>query len=183
MARKAVLEGGKRDEIIEKATLLFFSYGFEATSVRMILEQVGGEVGMFYHYFKSKEDLFQAVVERFFTAYQENFISMTIGCNTKEQFFDKFFTYYEQSMDKYNRISPNLHWSIQYAMTARTVIALKPAMEQMISKWNVSRQEPIDIVADQFLYALSATLHSDSFQKMDRKEKEESLRECARLLL
>ena len=58
MARKAVLEGGKREEIITAAEQLFFTEGFEKTSVRMILEKVGGEVGMFYHYFKSKEELF-----------------------------------------------------------------------------------------------------------------------------
>lgn len=66
MPRKPVLEGGKRDEIISTAMQLFFENGYEATSVRMILDRVGGEVGMFYHYFKSKEELFQKVVDRFF---------------------------------------------------------------------------------------------------------------------
>ena len=41
MARKAVLEGGKRDEIIDAATELFFENGYEATSVRMIMDKVG----------------------------------------------------------------------------------------------------------------------------------------------
>ena len=49
MARKAVLEGGKRDEIIMTAMKLFFEHGYEATSVRMIMNEVGGEIGMFYH--------------------------------------------------------------------------------------------------------------------------------------
>ena len=42
MARKAILEGGKRDEIIAVATKLFFTEGFEATSVRKILALVDG---------------------------------------------------------------------------------------------------------------------------------------------
>ena len=66
MPKKAILEGGKRDEIVYAAMQLFFEKGYEATSVRMILDKVHGEVGMFYHYFKSKEELFQKVVERFF---------------------------------------------------------------------------------------------------------------------
>ena len=49
MPRKAILEGGKRDEIIAVATKLFFTEGFEATSVRKILALVDGEIGMFYH--------------------------------------------------------------------------------------------------------------------------------------
>ena len=55
MARKAVLQGGKRDEIIKVATKQFFENGYEETSIRSILNDVGGEVGMFYHYFKSKD--------------------------------------------------------------------------------------------------------------------------------
>ena len=51
MARKPVLEGGKKDEIIAAATQLFFTEGFEGTSVRKILGMVNGEIGMFYHYF------------------------------------------------------------------------------------------------------------------------------------
>ena len=43
MARKAILESGKRDEIIAAATQLFFTEGFEGTSVRKILGMVGGE--------------------------------------------------------------------------------------------------------------------------------------------
>ena len=62
MSRKAILEGGKRDEIIAVATKLFFTEGFEATSVRKILALVDGEIGMFYHYFASKEELFEQVV-------------------------------------------------------------------------------------------------------------------------
>ena len=73
MARKAVLEGGKRDEIIMTAMKLFFEHGYEATSVRMIMNEVGGEIGMFYHYFKSKDMLFDMVVERFFKEYREKF--------------------------------------------------------------------------------------------------------------
>ena len=69
MARKAVLQGGKRDEIINVATKQFFEKGYEETSIRSILNDVGGEVGMFYHYFKSKDELFQVVVERFFHQY------------------------------------------------------------------------------------------------------------------
>ena len=66
MARKPVLTGGKRDEILESAMKLFFENGYEATSVRMIMNAVGGEIGLFYHYFKSKDELFDRVTERFF---------------------------------------------------------------------------------------------------------------------
>ena len=90
MARKAVLEGGKRDEILAAARDLFLEKGYDATSVRMILDRVGGEVGMFYHYFKSKEELFQQVVERFFRDYRLQLVEITEGCDSPEEFFRRF---------------------------------------------------------------------------------------------
>ena len=58
MARKPAAEGGKKEALITTALKLFMENGYENTSVRMILNEVGGEVGMFYHYFKSKDALF-----------------------------------------------------------------------------------------------------------------------------
>ena len=171
MPKKAILEGGKRDEIIYAAMDLFFKNGFESTSVRMILDKVGGEVGMFYHYFKSKNDLFQMVVESFFEDYRNNFIKLTENCNSKEQFVESFLTYYQASMAKFNNLSPNLHWTIQYAMAARTIDELKPAIAILIEKWGTERTEPLDIIAGQVVYAISATLHSQSFEVMSMSEK------------
>ena len=90
MARKAVLSGGKRDEIILEAMKLFFENGYEATTVRMIMDQVGGEIGMFYHYFKSKETLFDCVVEKFFADYQKEFDWVLCSCRNPESFVDAF---------------------------------------------------------------------------------------------
>ena len=116
MARKAVLTGGKRDEIIDIAMKLFFENGYEATSVRMIMNEVGGEIGMFYHYFKSKDMLFDQVVESFFKKYREKFEAMLISCENKEAFVKTFLPLYEKSMGEFGRLKGNMHWSVQIAM-------------------------------------------------------------------
>ena len=69
MARKPVLEGGKRDELIEAALALFFENGYENTSIRMIAARVGCEVGLFYYYFKNKDEAFEVAIDRFFSKY------------------------------------------------------------------------------------------------------------------
>ncbi len=175
MPKKAVLEGGKRDEIIYAAMELFFKNGFEATSVRMILEKVGGEVGMFYHYFKSKNDLFQTVVEYFFKDYRNNFIKLTENCNTKEQFVESFLAYCQDSMSRFSTFSPNLHWTIQYAMVGRTIDELKPAIAMLIEKWGTERKEPLELIAGQVVYGISATIHSESFMSMPIAEKKQAI--------
>ena len=101
MARKPVLSGGKKDEIIKTATALFFEKGYEATSVRMIMEIVNGEIGMFYHYFRSKEELFDRVVEKFFDDYREKFEDLINEFKTPDDLVDSFLPLYEESMSKF----------------------------------------------------------------------------------
>lgn len=171
MARKAVLEGGKRDEIIEKAMKLFFEHGYEATSVRMIMNEVGGEIGMFYHYFKSKDMLFDSVVERFFRNYREKFETMLSGCDTREDFVKTFLPVYEKSMEEFAGIQGNVHWTVQTAMHDGTLEALRPAICRVIDSWGKKSDTPSNIFAGQLLYGLSATIHSSEFEKMTAAKK------------
>jgi len=73
MARKPVLEGGKRDEIIAAALKLFMEKGYEGTSIRMIQGEVKCEVGLFYYYFKNKDEVFERAMELFFQDYKVQF--------------------------------------------------------------------------------------------------------------
>ncbi|MDR1513174.1 MAG: TetR/AcrR family transcriptional regulator, partial [Propionibacteriaceae bacterium] len=50
--------------ILDAATELFTRKGYEATTVDDVLEAVGMGKGTFYHYFKSKDEVLEAVVDR-----------------------------------------------------------------------------------------------------------------------
>jgi AcrR family transcriptional regulator len=52
-------------EFIDIARQLFFEKGYEKTSVNDIIEKVGVAKGTFYHYFKSKENLLDLLVNHF----------------------------------------------------------------------------------------------------------------------
>ena len=175
MARKAVLEGGKRDEIIDAATELFFENGYEATSVRMIMDKVGGEIGMFYHYFKSKDMLFDTVVDRFFLNYQKRFGALVSVCGTPEEFAEKFLPVYAQSMEQFGKIKGNMHWSIQLSMHSKTLMALLPVIEQLVVKWDMNGSVPAEIIARQLLYGISGTLHSPAFEAMNDEDKKKTM--------
>jgi len=54
----------RKNEFLDAAQELFYSVGYEQTSVNMILEKVGVAKGTFYHYFKSKEELLDSLAER-----------------------------------------------------------------------------------------------------------------------
>jgi AcrR family transcriptional regulator len=53
-----------RDLIIERADTLFYEGGFEATSFADIAAAVGISRGNFYHHFKSKDEILDAVITR-----------------------------------------------------------------------------------------------------------------------
>jgi len=53
-----------RARIEEKADELFYENGFEATSFADIAKAVGISRGNFYHHFKSKDDILNAVIRR-----------------------------------------------------------------------------------------------------------------------
>ena len=57
--------GETREKILAAGTRVFFEHGFEAASVKMILEESGVVTGSFYHFFPSKEKLFEEVVKLF----------------------------------------------------------------------------------------------------------------------
>jgi AcrR family transcriptional regulator len=54
----------RRDAFIEAATRLIQAKGYDALSVQEVIDEVGASKGAFYHYFGSKADLLEAVVER-----------------------------------------------------------------------------------------------------------------------
>ncbi|MDR1441751.1 MAG: TetR/AcrR family transcriptional regulator [Bifidobacteriaceae bacterium] len=67
--------------ILDAAQLLFSEKGYEATTVADILEAVGIGKGTFYHYFDSKDEVLEAVVERLTTNLVEraNALANTAG--------------------------------------------------------------------------------------------------------
>jgi AcrR family transcriptional regulator len=87
----------KRDEIVRVAAQLFQENGFERTSMSMISERLGGSKATLYGYFKSKEELLEAVayhdvpaqsellMQQFFsgTDLRESFIKLGIAYLTR----------------------------------------------------------------------------------------------------
>jgi AcrR family transcriptional regulator len=54
----------KREAFIDAGTRLIQTKGYEQLSIQELLDELGASKGAFYHYFGSKGDLLEAVVER-----------------------------------------------------------------------------------------------------------------------
>jgi AcrR family transcriptional regulator len=54
----------RRNEILDVAMRLVYTQGYEQMSIQDILDALGMSKGAFYHYFQSKSDLLEALIER-----------------------------------------------------------------------------------------------------------------------
>ena len=62
--RDPLAHAARRDAFVDAGSVLIQSKGYEQLSVQEILGSVGASKGAFYHYFDSKADLLEAVVEQ-----------------------------------------------------------------------------------------------------------------------
>lgn len=64
MSRVVKKAAVRRNEIIDVAEEYFYKKGYAKTSVRDIIDHIGIAKGTFYHHYKSKQALLDAVIER-----------------------------------------------------------------------------------------------------------------------
>ena len=67
----------RRDGILDVARECFLAEGYAATSMSTIAARLGGSKGTLYNYFKSKEELFEAVMQRQCGALAETLFDVT----------------------------------------------------------------------------------------------------------
>ena len=133
--------GETKNVILDAATAVFFEYGFEASSVKMIIEKAGVVTGSFYHFFPSKELLFEAVVERYLQEYSlrisKIFEDETLGLY---EIMDKFIGELTTVSTMYYDVlqGDKLHWTLQYALHDKTIERLIPSVVRMLSRFEGS---------------------------------------------
>lgn len=62
-AGRALAEVPTRDRLVAAATELFWSRGYEATSIAEVCERAQANPGSLYHFFSTKEELLEAVLD------------------------------------------------------------------------------------------------------------------------
>lgn len=70
MARVIKAPDERRSEFITAAQGLFYTKGYESTSVNDLIAAVGVSKGAFYHYFDSKQAILEALVDDMLSQYQ-----------------------------------------------------------------------------------------------------------------
>lgn len=162
--------GETREKIIKAATKVFFEHGYEETSVRMIQEEAKVVTGSFYHFFPSKDMLFEVVIERFLAGYTERIDAIleneelgVAGCmeTILKEMQNSVSVYYEVLQ------GDKLHWTIQYALhnkTIETIVAsVQVKLEKDISEGKIISRLDADTgtLAAILIKGIEAIVHSD----------------------
>ena len=142
----------RKQEIIEKSSILFNRKGYMKTSVADIVREVAVAKGTFYYYFKSKEDVLDAIIDQEINQICENAIniaknealdvhqkllSIIIGSDvsqTKDKEID-----YDESMDVED-IRETLHLKDNEKFHLKSIkeinIKLAPILAQVVEQGN-----------------------------------------------
>lgn len=169
--------GETREKIIKAATKVFFEHGYEETSVRMIQEEANVVTGSFYHFFPSKELLFEAVIERFLAGYSERInaileieelgIAECMKAILKEM-QNSASVYYEVLQ------GDKLHWTIQHALHNKViesiVASVQVKLEKVISEGKIISRLDADTMtlAAILIKGIEAIIHSDKAAGIER---------------
>ena len=139
MAKKGVT----REIILQAAAKVFFENGFEKTSVKMILEEAHIVTGSFYHFFSSKEALFEAVAESFLKQYAQR-VESILDDETLDmhQIAEKVLEELKASAEKYylELQGDKLHWTVQLALHEMTLQAMEEPLARALARLKESKK-------------------------------------------
>lgn len=135
MARKQMFEGGTKNRILEVGNRLFFEKGFDGTGVREIMKEVGADVGAFYYYYKSKDELFEDVLNNFFAPYEVDFEKIASEAEQRPyRALFRFFEYVKLSTREFRaKYDGHIHKTVRWAIREQTLTVLEPYIERIIN--------------------------------------------------
>ncbi len=167
----------RKQELVEIAFRQFIHHGYEKTSIRSIVGEANGEIGMFYHYFASKEDIFKAVLEQYNIAYVRKIEKIICEGNGLSlwDLLEHILSDLESSLDEYanmNQGAANTHVLIM--LHQNTLISLRPVFCKLIHEY-IRRGEisppktDIGLLTDFLLFGTSAVVHNNGEKNIETK--------------
>lgn len=91
----------RRNEFVEAAERLFKENGIVDTTINSIVKEMDVAKGLFYYYFKSKDDVIDAISEK----YNEVFMEMMNASMDKPDYKDRLEQYIENSVFSFRNLT------------------------------------------------------------------------------
>ena len=130
-----MFKDGTKSRILEVGSRLFFEKGFDGTGIREIMKEVGADVGVFYYYYKSKDELFDDVLSNFFAPYEGDFEKIATEAEQRPyRALLRFFEYVKKSTKEFRtKYDGIIHKTVRWAIREQTLTVLEPYIERIIN--------------------------------------------------
>lgn len=127
------------NEIIDASEELFFSKGYDNTTINDILDKVEIGKGTFYHYFKSKEEVLDAILMRYMKVKVEAIenVANTEGMNAAEKIATMLFAQQpknQQEIDTINKMRVNGNALLHQKAIQITIALFTPIFAKVIEQ-------------------------------------------------
>ena len=143
----------RRKEIIKIAEQLFIKKGYEQTSVSHIVKKIGVAQGTYYYYFKSKEEVLDAIIDRYIyiTVKEMEKIAKEKGPNAIEKLINIFlfsssFRKNRKSILQYLHEDRNAHLHLKFERKrpSKTVGPIASIISQGVKEGYFDTKYPLD---------------------------------------
>lgn len=155
---------GKREALINAALELFMEKGYEGTIIRSITRRAGCEVGLFYYYFKSKDEIFDLAIGRFIEGYRPGFENaLRKGQENPKELLTYFFAYLSELTEQFQLdYGEKVHWTVQQAIRSQILELIKSYLEEalqiMIDSGMPKPSVALPVLANMMAYGVGSVI-------------------------
>ncbi|WP_157860254.1 TetR/AcrR family transcriptional regulator [Methanosarcina acetivorans] len=171
-------------ELIEAAESLFAKKGYEDTAVSEIVKKVEVGQGTFYHYFKSKEDILEAVAEKIVAPYVEDVKNIAKGNEDPTTKINSILNRVLKANDSDLGIMKLMHQKGNHLLHQKVEKALEegmsPVVTEILSKGTEEGIFKTEYPGESFGFLIASTLylsHNLSWDHETRKRMKAALEE------
>ena len=167
----------RRNEIIDAAEKLFYSVGYDETSVSDIVKAIGVAQGTFYNYFTSKDAVLEALVQRHVSKIYIKLEGIEKSEMTAVQKFEKmFYTIFENLRNGDGWVFDFLYYNKHLQITEKIIRQggnmFLPFTKKIIEEGNRKGEFSADYI-DETLEFITAVLQCFTHALYQRKTDEE----------
>ncbi len=138
MARIVKKAAQRREEIVEASCQLFLSKGYDKTTISDVMNSLNVAKGTIYHYFKSKEELLDAVIESIVLADKVEKLALVKSCEGRAMDKLKPLILSNKKGEEQKAIAECLHQSANAGMhvrlLARMITVQAPIYAELIEQ-------------------------------------------------
>jgi AcrR family transcriptional regulator len=162
----------RKSEFLEAAEILFNTKGFEQTTVKDIVQKVGVAQGLFYYYFKTKEDVLKEIVNKYVTLLLDTIGAINNNAElTAKQKMERVISIFfnmamnaENITDYIHNEGINLHTSFDSEINRNIIPIFAKIIEQGVEEGSFDTQYPFEVAGAllAWINSLHKSIHFNS---------------------